>query len=114
MILYLAGPMTGLPEFNFPAFIDAAKILREQGHCVFSPAERDLAIGFDPTKNSLEGFDLVDAMRWDLGCILHQVQGVALLPGWEASKGVSIELTVARAVDRKIFLYVDGELRDSD
>ncbi len=39
--VYLAGPMRGLPLFNFPAFADAAAKLRAQGYDVFSPAERD-------------------------------------------------------------------------
>ena len=60
MRLYLAGPMTGLPLWNFPAFATAAAALRADGHTVFSPAEHDKAVGWNPfvassafTRNSI-------------------------------------------------------------
>lgn len=37
--IYIAGPMTGLPDFNFPAFNDMAAILRGLGYHVENPAE---------------------------------------------------------------------------
>lgn len=40
--LYLCGPMTGLPAFNYPAFNAAAVALRQVGFLVFSPTENGL------------------------------------------------------------------------
>jgi len=37
--LYLAGPMSGLPQHNFPLFNRVAAHLRARGHAVFNPAE---------------------------------------------------------------------------
>ena len=36
--LYVAGPMTGLPDHNYPAFAEAAARLRAVGYEVESPA----------------------------------------------------------------------------
>lgn len=57
MKLYLGGPMTGYPEFNFPAFHAAAAVLRADGHEVWSPAEFDLTEGFDPRRGMTAGLD---------------------------------------------------------
>jgi hypothetical protein len=41
MRYYIAGPMSGLPQFNFPLFIAAAEALRAAGFDIVSPAETD-------------------------------------------------------------------------
>lgn len=98
--VYLAGPMRGYDQFNFPAFYDAAAKMRGRGHEVVSPAERDESTGFDATKNSLEGFDLNAALRWDLCQIIDECDGVVTLPGWEASKGANAEVATCLAVGK--------------
>ena len=45
--IYISGPMTGLPEFNFPAFHAAAAKLRERGHAAVNPAEINAETGGD-------------------------------------------------------------------
>ena len=37
--VYLSGPMSDLPDYNRPAFNEAAALLRSMGLTVFNPAE---------------------------------------------------------------------------
>ena len=102
--IYLAGPMTGLPEFNFPAFQAAAADLRERGLEVFSPAEKDLEDGFDPKKD--KAAPLARYMQDDLAAVCAS-DGVVCLPGWQSSKGVRLETMVAHYLDIPVVAYPD-------
>lgn len=96
-IAYVAGPMRGYAEYNFPAFADACARLRAVGHIVISPHEHDLENGFDPARSLAEqGFDLRAALRWDLDSVLS-ADRVVVLPGWEHSSGAQAEVAVAKA-----------------
>lgn len=116
--VYLAGPMTGIPAFNFPLFFAATEWLRNvKGWQVLSPAEKDLekipwdemqkVPGFDTGDLKLycehSTFTMGNAMEWDLPAILDS-DGIALLPGWEKSTGARWERIVAEALDRDIYL----------
>jgi hypothetical protein len=95
MKLYIAGPMRGIPEFNFPAFRAAAERLRAQGHEVWSPAENDARVdGFDGTGEP-KTLEYRHYMRRDLPAVL-EADAVAVLDGWERSKGARMEVHVAR------------------
>lgn len=102
--VYLAGPMTTIPEFNAPAFLLAGARLRELGHEVFSPVEHDLEIGFDPAgctgTEDLRalGYELRDFLLPDLEWIGRHAQGVYLLWGWQSSKGARAEHALAAAL----------------
>lgn len=98
MRLYLAGPMTGYPRWNFDAFERGASALRSAGFEVISPAEVDLAEGFDPDAPAhlYTREDLLAALRRDAELVLAS-DGVALLDGWRQSKGALAERALARA-----------------
>lgn len=115
MKIYVAGPMRGIPEFNFPAFMAAALNLRAQGHSVFNPAERDIErhgadISKDNPTGSVDeavkkwGFSLRDALCDDLTYICKEADAIALLPGWERSKGVAAEKATADALGLQIII----------
>lgn len=89
MKVYLAGPMTGLPDFNFPAFNERAHALRALGYTVINPAEND---------NGDTSKPWAYYMRQDIGHLLD-VDAVAVLPGWQRSKGATLEVTIARALE---------------
>jgi len=82
MRIYLSGPMTGIADNNFPEFHKWAETLRSTGYEVVSPAE------------------IQEAGTWEL-CLradlreLCTCDGIALMPGWEKSKGANLELHVA-------------------
>lgn len=85
MKLYIAGPMTGLPEFNYPAFNAAAKALAEVGYETLNPVDN---------VPDVEKPTWLDFMRMSLVQI-SQADGLAVLPGWQDSRGADIEVTLA-------------------
>lgn len=107
MIVYIAGPMRGLPEFNFPAFDKAAELLESYGHSVLNPAQMDRDVGFDPSSSQVSSEFLRDAMRRDLTAICG-ADALAMLPGWERSAGARVEWTLASHLGLKI-LYLSED-----
>jgi hypothetical protein len=101
MKVYLAGPMTGLPDYNFPAFFAAADRLKEAGHTVFNPAQNDLDTWGDMATIKVKA-NYRDCLKADLNWILDHAEAIALLPGWENSKGVAAELALAKALNLEI------------
>lgn len=97
MRIYVAGPMTGHPELNFPAFHAAAAELRALGHHVENPAE----INADPKAQWL------DCMRADIARLVT-CDAVHMLPGWEKSRGAKVEHGLAVGLGLQV-IYAQGE-----
>jgi len=91
--VYLAGPMTGLKDFNFPAFDSAAEYLRSMNLHVISPADHDREMGIDAA-NPPSPEQLKSAIMWDLQQVAD-VDIVFFLCGWENSKGARAEHALA-------------------
>lgn len=73
MRVYIAGPMTGLPEFNFPAFHEAAAAWRSAGWTVLNPAESFDGATDRPYKEYAE-HDVK---------LIRSCDAIAMLPGWD-------------------------------
>lgn len=109
---YIAGPMRGYPDFNFPAFFEAEGVMRDRGFHTFNPAQKDQDVGFDPKgmDGSLEDlvtadFDLNEALSWDTQRIIHDCDTLVLLDGWEQSSGAKAEYALARALSLTVLEY---------
>lgn len=94
MKVYIAGPMTGYRDYNFPAFDVAAKRLRDCGYAVVNPADLDRERGFDPSLDEADAAFLRNALQRDLSAICD-CDGVAVLDGWQQSLGACIEVALA-------------------
>lgn len=113
MRIYLAGPMSGVPEHNFPAFRSAGDELRTLGYDVVSPVEMDEAEGFDaatapdvaPGSQEWNRFLARDVMV----VADPATEAVVVLPGWERSRGACLEVHVARALGKVVLAYPDLE-----
>lgn len=82
--IYVAGPMSGIADFNFPVFNAAAAMLRYSGWTVENPAEHALA----------DNLEWADYMAYDL-TRLGLCGAIYLLPGWSTSRGAKIEKSLA-------------------
>jgi hypothetical protein len=85
--IYVAGPMTSIPEFNYPAFNAKAAELRAQGHHVCNPAENPA-----PACGTWEGY-----MRLAIAQLVT-CDEIHMLPGWRASKGADVEYRLAKTL----------------
>lgn len=111
--VYLAGPMAGIPHFNFPRFNAIAAGLRANGHTVFNPAEKDIErhdgvdLSADNPAGSVKeaqekhGFSLRAALAEDCKFICEQATVIVMLPGWEQSLGAQAEHRLAVALKRE-------------
>lgn len=90
--IYLAGPMTGIPDLNFPEFNRVTAALRAAGHTVINPVE----INNDPNAK------WEDCMRADIRELVT-CDAIALLPGWQASRGAKLEFKIATALAMPAF-----------
>lgn len=124
MTLYLAGPMTNIPKFNFPRFELFAAILRQEGWRVISPHEEDPGDTAEAAWASETG-DVADLPGTDTPLDtairnvegIYQADGVALLPGWYKSAGTRMEVETAHRFGipvAPVQLWLDATTRGSD
>lgn len=121
---YIAGPMRGHPQSNFPAFDRAAALGRSLGWEIISPAEMDRAAGDNAEAEPLpfnggspevnrrfarRDVEEIMSLRAENGDV------IALLPGWQTSTAAPAEVALARwvklgFVDARTFLPLKVEL----
>jgi len=99
--IYLSGPMTGIePREYRRRFREAEAILRKHGYGCINPC-RVWPCRFPwlyRLMNALLGKRLTYAviLAYDLILLMTRADGIAMLPGWEQSRGARIENYTAR------------------
>ena len=95
-LVYLSGPMTGIePREYRRRFREAEAILRRHGYGCINPC-RVWPCRFPwlyRLMNALLGKRLAYAvcLCYDLLLLMTRADGIAMLPGWQASRGAQIE-----------------------
>lgn len=90
MKLYISGGISGIPNYK-ERFATARKQLQEHGYEIEDPS----TYGF-PDDVSWEA-----AMKYDI-CRMLECDGVALLDGWEMSRGSCYEAELAKKLNMKV------------
>jgi hypothetical protein len=91
--------MSGIEDFNHPAFHAKAAELRAAGEDVINPAEFDAEIGPDQPWDTY--------LRRDLVLLAEKCDKIVLLEGWQNSKGANLERYVGEKLGMLI-VYPDG------
>lgn len=99
--IYIAGPMSGLPDNNYPAFHAAAVRLRARGWHVENPAE-------SPAPHVNANCEWTAYMRMGISQLMT-CHAIYLLPGWQDSAGASLEYTIARRLNLPIYEHTQQE-----
>lgn len=99
--IYIAGPMKGLPEFNYPAFNSTEERLKKLGYNVVNPVK----LSGEITPEELDAnYDLLTSVMNKEQRSIAQCDSIYLLRGWEKSKGARKELAIAIMLNLEIIL----------
>ena len=116
MKLYISGPMTGVPQYNFPAFDAAASHARAQGYEVINPAEED---GQDiredcmdsPTGKEEIGQTWGEALSRDVKTLSDgNIEGILLLRNWGESWGSMLEVMIGLKKGMQFFILLSDDM----
>ena len=86
--------MSGLPEMNYPAFVDAERRLVEHGFTVLNPiANESLREANDAQRWATWSWYMRQSLKQ-----IAETDHIAVLPGWQDSVGARLEVQIARAL----------------
>ena len=119
MKAYLAGKMSGIPQYNFPLFDYVAAKLRTAGWEIVTPSELDdpetraksmaSPDGLTPT-----GHTWGEYLSRDMKVIADSgLEAICLLPGWPSSRGAKLEAFVSMLLGLQFYsvlIYPEGTI----
>ena len=109
--VYIAGPMTGYPSYNLAGFEYAAAQWKDAGYEAVTPFQsnsivwqRHHGVDFDPTRDTCDyGDPILGEMLLEDLATLRSADCMAMLSGWEKSKGAKLEMLFAQSLGRPVF-----------
>jgi hypothetical protein len=113
--VYIAGPMTGYPLYNFEQFFAWAAAIRSTGDTPLNPAEHDVRKMFNGWVYDEAGYD--EIIEYDLNLIRKEADRMFMLRGWNFSKGaqmehdLAVELGLNIQYEAKKHIYIVGHGR---
>lgn len=109
--LYVAGAMSGIPQYNVPAFMAAAGELRSRGYRVLLPADlmntrlRKRLLASKDGKDDPTGKSWGDWLNLDISLVTDDADAVVVLPGWRGSRGARLETFTAYLCAKPVVYY---------
>lgn len=100
--VYVAGPMRGRDQRNFPAFDAAADWLRGIGATPINPADMDRHHGISANEPDPDQH-IRQCLHRDLTAIIEQADAVIVLDGWDLSRGARTEVALALAIGLPVY-----------
>lgn len=93
MLVYISGPISGIPDDNRAAFTRAVEYLASIGHDAINPLDIAATLPVDA--------EYPDYIRADVLALLD-CEALYVLPGWQSSRGACVEVMLAKALDMRI------------
>lgn len=107
-VVYISGPVTGLPDNNEDAFLEAERLLLSLGCKTFNP--QHIRKPVDP----LEGEDLWRYYMHYCVAALPLCSAVFMLPDWQNSSGAKWEHRIATMLGLDVFYAPVHESDDAE
>ena len=112
--IYIAGPMRGYEEYNYPAFDDRSTMLENAGWNIINPAKLDRDAGkpmsdpmsFSPDTNYEDHEFMRSALKRDMIAICDECTAIYMMRNWETRRGAKAEWHLANAMGLDIFYEV--------
>lgn len=114
---YLAGPMSGIPQFNFPAFDRACEVLRASGLDIVSPHEHDTPETQKAARASVDGAPMpkesgaeswAECLARDVVLVGDVCAGIIFLPDWQRSRGAKLEAFTGLLCGKEFGVFIDS------
>jgi hypothetical protein len=101
---YLAGPMTGLPNFNYDGFERAKQQLEDHMLEIVSPHSKFKDEDEFIRKERSHAFYMAHAINLLMTC-----NAIILMPGWSKSRGARTEFELALSCGYSVYYYLPDQ-----